>query len=216
MDTWTGDPNSVIASEIRRHSTNKKRQLTIGRENFRREDIDVIKRNFSNVKTILCIGCRDDSEIKTFINSGFDALGIDVSIKSNLIRKCDAHNLTQYFDKVDFVYASHSLEHMHSPEIVLKNIRQLNPYGVCITLPFQPRTQGSILKHATLFEIMKVNDLKQSIHEIRNKKEQVLKDLNHSDWDDFKGLGNFELLDWKFRQLPNIIEKEIVLYMRFK
>ena len=216
MDTWNLDPNEVLKSEEERHSNSKKQQLTINRKKYRQNDIKTIKKLFPNVCTVLCIGCRHDSEVQDFLNNKFIAIGIDIATESDFIAKIDAHKLNEFeFNKFDFVYASHSLEHMYDPKLVMRNIKNLNPQGIHITLPFQNKNQGSILKHATLFEIMKVDDITAPIEEIINYQKSFIKDMNHPIWKDFDSLGNFELLHYEYRQLNNIKQKEISFCLKF-
>lgn len=216
METWKSDPNKVINSEIKRHSTRKKQKLTANRHKYRMQDIAVMKEHFPTVKTVLCIGCRHDSEVTDFIDAGYDAVGIDIANETKHIRKLDAHKLTLHYDKFDFVYTSHSLEHMHDPKLVMNHIFMLKPQGVFITLPFQRRNQGSILKHATLFDIMKVDNIAVPLNEIKKSQSDYFRDMNHPVWKDFRSLGSFDLVMWRYRQQGNIKEKEIAMCMRLK
>ncbi len=216
METWKGDTAEVIKSEMERHSTSKKQQLTVNRKKYRLEDIEQIKVNFPDVKTILCIGCRHDSEVKDFIDNGYDTIGIDVAYESKLIKRIDAHELALHFNQFDFVYTSHSLEHMHDPKLVMNHIFMLKPQGVFITLPFQRKHQGSILKHATLFEIMKVDNISAPLDIIIESQREYFTNPNHPVWKDFSSLGQFDLIHHKYRQQGNIKEKEVAMLLRLK
>jgi predicted SAM-dependent methyltransferase len=215
METININPEEIIKSEIKRHSNAKKRQITKDRKSYRLEDISIIKKYFPDIKDILCIGARDDQEVLDFINNGFpETIGIDISNETNLIKRIDAHKLNEHFDKFDLVYTSHCLEHMYSIYTVLSNIRKLNPKGILIILPLQEKSVS--LKHSNKFGIMGINNQNDSIKIIEEEKKDIFENphKHKSMWDDFKELGKFELLYWKFRQGLNMKEKEILICLQ--
>ena len=132
----------------------QKWQNTVGRNKQRAEHIEYIKALYPDAKSILCLGCRHESEVSQFLKSGFDATGLDFAgTESSLIKIGDAHNLLDYYEKsqFDLVYSSHSLEHMHCANTVLENIREVASMGAFIVLP----SKGSLgASHCSVFDIM--------------------------------------------------------------
>ena len=186
----------ITRKEHDEHERNKfaiKKGNTIGRHHKRIRDIGNIKKFFKNedIKSILCIGARDDSEILDFKNYFENAIGIDILNETKNILKLDAHEIKQNFseNQFDFVYASHCLEHMVDPEIVMEGIRYASKYGCFITLPAFETLYKS---HCSLF------DLSEFIfkHEITST-EEVFRNINKKEnsylFDDFFSFGNFSI-----------------------
>ena len=160
---------------------------TINRELNRKIHVALIRQMFPDVNKMLCVGARIDHEILTFKKSGFDVLGIDIAYESSLIKRIDAHEMSKYFEKDEFdiVYASHSLEHMHNAEMVLKQTRSIAKNGIFITLPCKGKPYKS---HCSVFDIMVEGEndtLPKNINDVGQKKE-LLKD--------FKNLEPYELI----------------------
>lgn len=207
------NPHEVIKSEQLRHSSEKKRNITRIRKNYRKEDIEIIAKHFPNIKSVLCVGCRDDSEVKDFMKNGVGCIGIDVSNETKYIKRIDAHKLNEHFSNVDLVYTSHSLEHMVNSSKVLCNIRKLNPKGVYVVLPLQEK--GPSFKHVTKFELMHIDNQNNSIDLIINQKKCMFKNPEKYPeiWNDFKELKPFKILEWKIRQGLESREKEILFLL---
>ena len=130
-----------------------RREMTSKRELRRLEDIEHIKHIHPKAKTVLCIGARDNSEVLTFINAGYNVTGIDVCIESSLITKMDMAELSPEFGKFDIIYCSHVLEHVLDPEKTFKAINSVATGIIFITLPIVDRPPD--IEHPTVYEIMK-------------------------------------------------------------
>ena len=152
----TFNKNKVTEYQINLNDDDNRRQSTMKRELRRIEDIYHIKNFFPFSTSILCIGARDDSEVKTFINSGFKAKGIDICTQTDLIMKLDVEELSPAFTGYfDVVYCSHVLEHVPNPIVAMKAIRSVAKHGVFIILPIVDRPPD--IEHPTVFEIMRKN-----------------------------------------------------------
>jgi len=210
------NPEEVIESEKSRHSTAAKRNITKVRREYRLEDINIISKHFKNIKRILCVGARDDAEVKDFLNSGSFAVGIDVSNETKYIKRVDAHKLNEHFKSTDFVYSSHSLEHMYNPSKVLSNIRNLKPKGVYIVLPLQEKPAS--FKHPSKFQLMNIENQNDSIGKIEKQKKYIFENPeNHPEiWSDFNELKPFNILEWRFRQGISAREKEVSFLLKLK
>ena len=185
----------IVKKQREQHSNKLKKELTVKRKNIRIEDIALLKKHFSDAKSVLCIGNRDDSEVQDFIDAGFDAIGTDVVDETKLTRKIDAYDLDKHFgeDAFDIVFSSHSLEHMADVKKVMKNIKHIAKMGVFIVLPITPGVKPR-WKHPTVFEIMKFNSQKETNDIFINT------DKYKTIWDDFDSLRPFKLLVGKFRK----------------
>jgi len=131
------DPDKFVESEGVKHSTQVKKNATRAKKAQRKRQIKIIKRLMPKAHSILCIGARDDSEVLSFIKAGFYTMGIDVTPESIYVRKMDAHKMTFGKNTFDFIYASHLLEHLHDPVLVMQKIREISKYGIFIMLPPQ-------------------------------------------------------------------------------
>jgi len=210
------DPIVIVKNEQIRHSTAAKRNMTKIRNKYRDEDIKIIAKHFPEIKSVLCVGCRDDSEVRHFIKNGVGCIGIDVSNETKYIKRIDAHKLNEHFNHFDLIYSSHSLEHMYNPNKVLSNIRNLKPIGVYIVLPLQKKPLT--LKHPSKFEIMKIENQGDSIEDIIAKKKDIFENpKDHQNvWGDFNSLKPFTILDWIFRDGINPREKEVAFLLKLK
>lgn len=137
MKTYNHNEHSrYIESQIRRHSC--RQRLTKDREKFRQRDILDLKRLSPSTKSVLCVGARHESEVESFINTGFDAIGIDVvPCASKLVHRLDMHDLLNEFgqDSWDVVFSSHSLEHARNSIDVLRQMISVARLGVYLILP---------------------------------------------------------------------------------
>lgn len=147
--------DKVLKYQERLNNSQNRRDSTMSRELRRVEDAVHIKHFFPNAKTILCIGSRDDSEVKTFNNAGFNAIGIDICTETSLITKMDMAELSENFGVFDVVYCSHTLEHVVDPIKVMKAIKSVTTQGIFIILPIVDRDPD--IEHPTVYEIMKYN-----------------------------------------------------------
>lgn len=171
MRTFYEDKSNVLEYQRNLNDNFNRRNSTAQRELRRIEDIIHIKHNFPYATSILCIGARDDSEVMTFINKGFEARGIDVCTETSLITRKDVSDLDPDIDgKYDIVYCSHVLEHLSDPVESMLAIRRVAKQGVFIILPIVDRAPD--IEHPTVYEIMKYTP-------VTNYKNQP------SAWDDF-------------------------------
>ena len=145
MDLTKINKNDFINAEIAKHSARKEK--TYHKETDGKRHINLISQK---ARSILCIGARDDSEVLSFINAGFEAVGIDLFEETEYIKQIDAHEMD--FDEFDFIYASHILEHLYDPQVVMKKIRKISKYGVFVILPIHKQRKPS---HPAHFDIMK-------------------------------------------------------------
>jgi hypothetical protein len=143
-------PERFVAGESAKHSTKLKKDHTKGKEKIRIQHVKLIKKNL-NIKKILCIGARDNSEVLSFINAGFEAIGIDVVPPSQHIKQVDAHKMDYKENEFDFVYSSHAFEHLYDPILVMKKVRNISKYGIFIVLPIAFKLKAG---HPTNFDIM--------------------------------------------------------------
>jgi len=145
--------DEVLKYQSDLNSDNNRKMATYSRELRRIEDIVHLKNITPNSKTVLCAGARDDSEVQTFINKGYDAIGIDVCIETELIKKLDISELTPEFGSFDIIYCSHVLEHVMDPIKTMKAIKSVCNDTIFIILPIIDRPPD--IEHPTVYEIMK-------------------------------------------------------------
>ncbi len=60
----------IIEKQKEQHSQSRKKNLTVQRTNVRAQDIALLKEVFPNAKSVLCVGSREDSEVRDFIDNG--------------------------------------------------------------------------------------------------------------------------------------------------
>ena len=169
----------VLEYQIDLNNDPNRRAMTSKRELRRIEDIVHIKHLKRNAKKILCIGARDDSEIQTFIDAGYEAKGIDICRETNLITKMDMADLTTKFGTFDIAYCSHVLEHVIDPLKVFKAIKRVTKKAIFIILPIVNRQPD--IEHPTVYEVMKHQPSKNFIRYPQA-------------WDDFHSL-----MPWKIK-----------------
>ena len=150
--------NNILTLESKKHSIKEKIQLTQDSksEKSRSEDIDFIKKFFGKeIKSVLCVGCRDDSEVQSFVSAGINARGVDINDNpSPRIVRLDAAKISNIFkeNEFDLIYSRHSLEHIIDPDLFLNAAGSIARLGMYIVLPpgKEPRPG-----HPTHFNIMK-------------------------------------------------------------
>jgi hypothetical protein len=207
------DPAEQIAHEAKKHSQSQKVEITKSRKPFRKQDIEFMNDGLANIRSVLCVGCRDGSELIDFLDAGFFVTGIDVANESEYVQIMDAHEMDQHlnFRRYDVVYLSHALEHMHDPVKVMTNIRKLEPRGVFMVLPLIPiPTNGQpdavpSLDHPCLFDIMNQ----------ANTDWEHANDVNSPIWQDFKPLEPYRVVQLAIRDLmPMYTSSEIIIFMQ--
>jgi len=159
----------------------------------RKRDAEIIKKHFASsgkiIKRLLCVGARSEKEVTQLKAEFGEAVGIDILSPTANILKVDAHNLKSTFGKNEFhfAYASHCLEHMVDPEVVMEGIRHVSRLGCFITLPVFDVLYKS---HCSMF------DMCEFIHNLEYAKSEkifdILKENNHL-FDDFSYFGDFEV-----------------------
>jgi hypothetical protein len=190
----------VIEYQVDLNDDDGRRIMTSKRELRRIEDIEHIKHIYPKGKSVLCIGARDDSEVMTFINSGYTSRGIDISTETSLITKMDMSELSPEFGMFDIVYCSHVLEHVIDPIKTLKAIKSITNGIIFIILPIVDRPPD--IEHPTVYEIMRHNPDKNF-----NKYPQA--------WDDFRPLLPFDIPYNLYRNALTE-EYEIAFVLRLK
>ena len=199
----------VLKKQREQHSKEGKQRSTVKRTDIRLIDVSAIKKFFPDAKSVLCVGSREDSEVRDFINNGFDAVGIDILNETKLIKKINAHDLDKHFceNEFDIIFASHVLEHVLDVKKVMRNIRHVAKEGVFIVLPITYRRKPT-WKHPTVFEIMKLGGKEET--------SAIFKKLDRykNIWDDFDSLKPFELIAGEFRD--GVTEpREVYICLKF-
>jgi len=143
----------VLEYQEELNNDHNRRVMTSKRELRRLEDIEHIKHIHPNALSVLCIGARDNSEVMTFIKSGYHAVAIDVCTETSLITKMDMSELTPDFGRFDVIYCSHVLEHVIDPEKTFKAIKSVAKSIIFVTLPIVDRPPD--IEHPTVYEIMR-------------------------------------------------------------
>jgi len=200
---------NILTLESKKHSTKEKIQLTKDprSEKSRSEDISFMREFFEKeIKSVLCIGCRDDSELQSFISSGIDAKGVDINDNpSPRIIRLDAAKISNTFkeNEFDIIYSRHSLEHIIDPDSFLESAGSIAKLGIYIVLPpgKEPR-QG----HPTHFNIMK---------EV-TEKDVESEDVSHVQ--DIVNLINRDVKSVKIKTKPQEInksKKEVLIGIKF-
>lgn len=126
--------DDYIAAQ-KQHERSKSR--TVNKRAVRLKDIATMKAMAPTAKKVLCVGARDPSEVKDFLDEGYEALGIDLFSNNPLIRVMDMNELGSNFAEAEFDigYSSHSLEHSYEPEKVVLQLRKVCALGVHFVLP---------------------------------------------------------------------------------
>jgi hypothetical protein len=144
--------------------TNKPRvQWTVEKALTRAEDIRNIKKIYKD-KRVLCLGCRDDSEVDDFIKNNFDAKGIDILPTERQIIG-DINKLENYFasGSFDIGYSCHSLEHTNNPKHFLKMVRKICTEGLYLVIPIR---EFPDIEEPVFLDVMKTKNKKDLIREL--------------------------------------------------
>lgn len=96
-------------------------------------DMLASKYNFKD-QSILCVGCRDDDEIRYFRKRGAGkVVGIDLYHAGDDILIMDMHDLKFSNDSFDVVYSRHSFEHAFDKRKAgMEFVRVLKPGGIVV------------------------------------------------------------------------------------
>jgi SAM-dependent methyltransferase len=147
-----------IEEQAREHAREEKRLITRKTRPKLMGSLEgVIRTLWPEAKRILCIGCRDESEPRWFVDRKWQAEGIDVAVRTHgLLRKMDAHEIADFYkpNEFDLVYASHSLEHMHDANRALRGIRRVSSQGLLAVLPTTKSGTKASMQHPSIFDIM--------------------------------------------------------------
>jgi len=201
MEVSKEEKDKIIEKQISMYANDKVRQKkTKQRENYRQQDILEIKK-LGQFTSLICLGARDDSEVLSFINNGFESRGLDIAVESTLIHKRDLLTLENY-DMFDVCFCSHVLEHVYDPEKAFKVLRSITKSLIWIILPIceKGKIQPTI-KHPTIYEIMK---------KVRGNEIFLEKEKNIKIWKDFNCLEPYEIVYGKFRK--GVTEKNEVVF----
>jgi len=195
------EKSEVLEYQIDLNDDANRRSMTAKRELRRIEDIVHIRHLKRNAKKVLCIGARDDSELQTFLDAGFDEVaGIDIATHTDMIERMDMAELTPEFGTFDVIYCSHVLEHVIDPVETLRAIKSVARDLIFIILPIVNRRPD--IEHPTVYEIMKYGP------------ETKFKDFPQA-WVDFAVLGQFDIVYNCYRNALTE-EYEVAFILRLK
>jgi len=114
--------------------------FTSGRNEARNYHISLLKKYFPLAKKVLCVGARHDSEVESFLDHGYHAIGIDRedprASDTHKIQVLDANHMNKSFkeNSFDIVYASHVLSDLENLQNILKNIRFVSRLGCFVVM----------------------------------------------------------------------------------
>lgn len=154
----------------------KSHQNTVDRTKNRNRAayIQKIKQHFPSAKSILCVGSRHISEVLSFRNEGYQAIGIDLySQDTDIIKIVDMHKIKESFceNEFDVIFSCHSLEHSYDPGSVIESFRYVSKQGAFIVLPL---SKSPTAKDPCVFEFMEQVNSSPEIKNIENE----LKDIS--------------------------------------
>jgi len=125
--------------------------------------------DLSTTSTILCIGCRNLTEIDYFRKKGSkNVIGIDIFSEQKDIIVMDMHNMTFPDNSFEVVYCSHSLEHsLNVSQVIREIVRVIRPCGILvIEVPINYQTRGA--------DLVDFKDLDTLKHSFETHLDQVL------------------------------------------
>jgi len=195
MKVHRANAEKILKHQAKRNIKDKKRQRTASRALKRERYLISFQKHVPDVKTILSIGCRAVAELNDLAKGGYELTGIDIVPPENegeylLI---DAHTMDENFaeNQFDFIYAAHSMEHMHDAPKVLRAIRKIAKYGCFLVLPAAVRSlttkKKPSMSHPTIFDIMLAR-----VRSLDEVSDDLLKD--------FAPLRPFELAHYHYEQ----------------
>lgn len=118
------------------YATNTQRRfITRLKRHLRLQDIGHAAEIYEG-RRCLCVGCRDDSEVRDFQERGYQALGIDILETQHQVQG-DLNKLEEHFapKSFDFAYLCHSLEHSFDPAKLISDLHSICVEGVYLVLP---------------------------------------------------------------------------------
>lgn len=144
-----------IAREAAKHSHPQKRELTRQKVPNQKKEIELIIELYEDLQTVLCVGCRTDSEVEAFEDYNLKASGLDVANETSKIKKIPAELIDKHYEEssIDLAYCSHSLEHVVVPEKVQENIRKVCKKGCYVILPLEPVDETPGFKHPVVYGV---------------------------------------------------------------
>lgn len=193
--------------EAKKHNklTKKNSTKASSKSTHRSEQISLIKKLMPDAKSVLCAGCRDDSEVLSFVKAGFEARGIDVNHETKLISKTSMEEMPDTIGEksYDIVYSRHSLEHVAFPLVALESIRKVSKLGCFIIIPFENKEPRQ--KHPSIFDIMTA-DPKNLSNQGLERWLELLKE-------DFSGVEPYELIHYSDQLRHD--QREMELFLRW-
>lgn len=142
-------------TQVRRHRETLYR--TVNRHDVRLSDIERIQNFEPTINSVLCLGCRQLSEVLDFKSAGFQVMGVDLLNNQHpLIETMDMHQIDKKwgYQSWDLIYMSHSLEHSNDPHKLFKAIETVTKQCLFIILPIQAEPDE---KDPTVFDFMHPN-----------------------------------------------------------
>jgi hypothetical protein len=189
MNFYSTDVSRALQFQRQTHASRPKRERTRRRASCREADIRTLGERIPAARRILCVGARDDTEVRSFVDAGYDAVGIDIAIESEIIIRCDAHKMACFDDQeFDAAYCSHSLEHAYDAPRMLSEIRRAARFGAFMILPMRPTPS---LGHPSVFEIMRMPENVQYFQSAYKDSMLI--------WNDFASCHSFEVLTGGYR-----------------
>jgi SAM-dependent methyltransferase len=95
--------------------------------------------------SVLCIGCRNTSELDYFRRKGFtNTVGIDLFSEDPSVLVMDMHNMNFPDNRFDIIFSSHSLEHSYDEQRAVSEIVRVsrNRCLAAVEVPIRYETKG--------------------------------------------------------------------------
>jgi ubiquinone/menaquinone biosynthesis C-methylase UbiE len=97
----------------------------------------VVKKIDKNAKTILDIGC-DDETLRKYLPKKYSVYFADLNPKNKKIDKVDVENMKYKNKQFDIVICQELLEHVKDPVKAMKEIKRVAKKQIIITVPYEP------------------------------------------------------------------------------